>query len=170
MFKKSLIVISMVLSACSTTPVALYSDSSLHASKIATITNSCNAECKKVIKQQLVVSSKYQMSEGLLLEVNGQQGARKVTRGMAFDSPIHGRFTTAVEQGKTELVIDHNSQLIIARPARFTVDLLGGHNYVIGRIRVERIPSAYYEWFPIVYDETAQKIIYGSEDLIDQDE
>lgn len=97
MFKKSFIVISMVLSACSTTPVALYSDSSLHASKIATITNSCNVECKKVIKQQLVVSSKYQMSEGLLLEVNGQQGTRKVTRGMAFDSPIHGRFTTAVE-------------------------------------------------------------------------
>ncbi len=170
MYKKIAILASIVLTACSTQPVNLSNTPQIESSQLAIINNRCDAQCKSNIRQQLQVSDRYQLSEGLLLEVNGRQGTRKVTRGMVFDSALHGGLHLKVPQGVTELVIDHNSQLVAAPPARFKVELKGGHHYVIGRIRVERIPSYYYQWFPIVYDATQQKIVYGSEDLISEDQ
>ncbi|WP_336965042.1 hypothetical protein [Acinetobacter pittii] len=162
MFKFFCFASVFLLCSCSSTPVALYSDPNINSSEIVTITNKCDATCKNIIKQQLGADSHYQMSEGLLLEVNGKQGTWQVRNGKAFNSSTHGGLIVKVKEGKTELVIDHNSQLVIGKPERISVDLVGGHTYVVGRMRVERIRMAYYEWFPVVFDAAENKLIYGN--------
>ncbi|MCH7295008.1 hypothetical protein [Acinetobacter higginsii] len=163
MFKKFCFAYVFLLCSCSSTPVALYSDPNLNATEIATITNKCDSTCKNTIKKQLGVDAHHQMSEGLLLEVNGKQGTWQVKNGKAFNSSTHGGLVVKVKQGRTELVIDHNSQLVMGKPEKISVDLLGGHTYVVGRMRVERIKMVYYEWFPVVFDATENKLIYGKE-------
>lgn len=162
MLKKLCFVYTFLLCSCSTTPIALYSDANINPSKIVTITNKCDSTCKNTIKQQLGADSHYQLSEGLLLEVDGKQGTWKVTNGKAFNSSTHGGLIVKVKEGRTELVIDHNSQLVSGKPERFSVNLLGGHTYVVGRMRVEKIRMAYYDWFPVVFDATENKLIYGN--------
>jgi hypothetical protein len=153
---------AFLLCSCSSTPVMLYSESNINPLNIATITNKCDSTCKHLIKQQLGADSRYQISEGLLLEVNGKQGTWQVSSGKAFNSSIHGGLTVKVKEGKTELVIDHNSQLVMGEPARFSVDLLGGHTYVVGRMRVQDTNRPIFQWFPIVFDETEKKLIYSN--------
>ena len=156
------IILVVTLSGCASSPIKLYAPKNLEPSNIAKITTSCNKLCSSAIKKQLGFDSRYQRNDGLLLEIDGKEGERKVKNGNAFNSSMDGSLNVEVEAGNHELVVDHNSRLVRGKPERFTVDLLGGHEYVVARIRVEYIKGVMYRWFPLVFDTTSNKVVYAN--------
>lgn len=158
-----LITLFIFLAGCSSAPVILYKGSNKKPTDIATITTNCNSICKSKISEQLGFDSRYQMDRGLLLEVNGKEGTWKVSKGKAFNSSLNAAVNVKVDKGETELLIDHNSRLVVDDPERFKVNLLGGHIYIIGRIRVEVIEQLQYRWFPVIFDQTSGKVIYAND-------
>ncbi len=155
----------IVLSGCSSSPIKLYDvQKNVDPSKIAKLTTSCNRHCRLSIKKQLGFDERYQLDEGLLLEVDGKVGKRKVKNGFAFNSSIDGSFNIELESGSHELTIDHNSLRLAAhKPDQFLINLEGGHEYLIARVRVEHIKNLIYRWFPLVFDITDNKVIYANQ-------
>jgi hypothetical protein len=154
-----LITVLVTLAGCAGTPVKLYEDPNLDFKKIARITTDCDSQCEEAIE----IDGRYQINKGLLLEVDGQVGERKVSEGLAFNNSWNSSLSIEVAEGEHELVMYHNSRLVRAKPERFKVELLAEHTYAIGRARVEHIKNLSYRWFPFVYDTTDRKLVYAND-------
>ena len=162
---KILLIAALVaLAGCAGTPIKLYEDPNLDLKKIARITTDCDSQCEDTIE----IDSRYQINKGLLLEVDGKVGKRKVSKGLAFNSSWDGSLNIEVAEGEHELVMYHNSRLVWAKPERFKVELLAEHTYSIGRARVEYIKNLSYRWFPFVYDTTDRKLVYSNDSFFNK--
>jgi len=154
----------LIISGCSSTTIKLHEAKNIN--EIANITTSCNKPCRNTIKEQIGFDQPYEQLYGTILEINGQEGTRKVKKGKAFN-PRVGTVNIEVKSGINELVLDHNKRFVIGEPERLSVDLLGGHKYSIQAIKVvhgviNTLDSSFmtYRWFPLIFDLTENKIVY----------
>ena len=158
------ILMLLIISGCANTAIKLHEEQSIK--EIAKITTSCNKSCSNTIKNEIGFDHRYELIGGTILEINEQEGTRKVREGKAFNPSI-GAVDIEVKAGKNELLLDHNKRFVIGKPERLSLNLLGGHKYSIQAIKVEHgamnmIDSSFmtYRWFPLIFDITENKIVH----------
>lgn len=152
-----------MITGCASKQWKLYDQNSFDVNSLVKIIN-CDGSCEDQVEMQLGFDDRYQINKGLLLEVDGKRGDWEVRHGKAFNSSMHGGLNVEVMHGEHELVIDPNSYfLYFSKPERFKVELIGGHTYSVGRVRIELMKNQSYRWFPIVYDVTSKEVIYAND-------
>jgi TonB family protein len=158
------VLVLLALSGCSSTTIKLHEVKT--SNEIAIITTTCNKSCSNAIKIKIGFDHRYERIDGTILEINGQEGTRKVREGNAFNPSI-GTVNIEVQSGKNELVLDHNKRFVVGNPERLSLNLIGGHKYSMQAVKVEygamsALDSSFktYRWFPVVFDLTENKIVY----------
>jgi len=94
------ILMLLIISGCASTDIKLHEEKNIN--EIAKITTSCNKSCSNTIKSKIGFDHRYELIDGTILEINGQEGTRKVREGRAFNPSI-GTVDIEVKAGKMNL-------------------------------------------------------------------